>query len=165
MEFLTLLFGDLGGWELFADIDRLSEAGRYLKRPMSPGVQRTLIISVIGIAAFWGGLFLWDRLRKRITERPDPLDELSRELADAHSLGNTEVGLILRISRKLKLSENAAIFVNPDIVEDYMVQFPDDALAARRLERKLFGDVIDVAELPPDLVPDGDSEPVAMAET
>ncbi|QDT37313.1 hypothetical protein Pan189_16860 [Stratiformator vulcanicus] len=142
MLFADILFDFSAEIGLLADVNRLAEAGRYMERPMSPGVQRMLIFSILGIAAFWGGLFLWDKFRKRIRPTGSPIAELAGELATAHKLSHEDQLLIARVAERLKIDDAAVVFIDPDVLSEYAEQRPADATAAKNLMNRLFGEAI-----------------------
>ncbi|QDT64443.1 hypothetical protein [Calycomorphotria hydatis] len=135
---------------LFADVDRLAEAGRYLRRSSSPQAQRILFIALLAIGSFWVGLFLWDRLRKKIRliqEQPLGNDTLFGRLCHAHQLEGHDITVLAAAGKAVSVVEPARIFIDPDLLQKYATQSPKQAATINRLMIRIFGDVVNDARI------------------
>lgn len=120
---------------IVADFNALQAAGRKLN---SPGTSREiafLVVTVAAVAAFWIGLYVWDRLKQPATA-PTEGAGLFGELCRVHHLSKSERDLLLKIGHDL--NNPALAFIDIKAIEYYESVNTDDAEACRRLRDKLF---------------------------
>jgi hypothetical protein len=112
----------------------LSDAGLS---PVVAVMSREAIVTVtavLAIAAFWAGIYFWDR-RRRPTA-PAPGTGLFGDLCRVHQLSREERDVLHRVTTGLP--SPAVVFVDPQLLDRLGDSHPADAVACAALRGRLF---------------------------
>ena len=99
------------------------------------GGNLALVIGLAAVAAFWLGLYLWDKRRK---PRPGAAaaGDLFDDLCRAHELSWADRDLLMRAAAG---GRPAAVFIDPDALARFAAASPADGPACKALRSRLFG--------------------------
>jgi len=121
---------------LIASFDGLQAARERLNGTGSSRDTAVLFMAGLAIAAFWAGLYFWDR-RRRPAPAANPLIGLFADLCRLHSLTH-EQKLLLQAA--VGQSANPSIvFADPQILERFRETHPAEVAACNELLEQLFG--------------------------
>lgn len=118
-----------------ADFDALQAASRKLNSPNSARELAFVVVTAAAVAAFWIGLYVWDRLKQPVVS-PTEGAGLFGELCRTHRLTKTEREMLLTIGNNLP--NPAIVFVDPNAIEQFEAANAGHAEQCRQLRDKLF---------------------------
>lgn len=121
---------------LIASFDGLQAARQRLNSTGSSRDTAVLFMAALAIAAFWAGLYFWDRHR-RPAPTANPLIGLFADLCRVHSLSH-EQKLLLQAAVG-ETTHPAIVFVDPRVLDRYREAHPDEVAACDDLRVRLFG--------------------------
>jgi hypothetical protein len=127
------------GLALLANIEAYRAAGRYIRQGPSLQDNGILVVTVLAIALFWTGLYLWDRHRKSTVRLLTGPRGLFQELCQVHRLSPTDQALLSKAADRKQLDQPAVIFVDPRILSEFATSPHPEAADYARLSEKLFG--------------------------
>ncbi len=125
---------------LVASFDGLQAARQRLNSTGSPRDTAVLFMAGLAIAAFWAGLYFWDR-RRRPAPSANPLIGLFADLCRVHSLSHEQK--ILLQAAVGQSANPSVVFVDPQILERFREAHPAETDACDELIERLFGTVAD----------------------
>ena len=121
---------------VIASFDGLQAARQRLNGTGSSRDTAVLFMAALAIAAFWAGLYFWDRHR-RPAPTVNPLMGLFADLCRVHSLSHEQKLLLQAAAGESVLP--AIVFVDPRVLDHYRDAHPDQIAACDELREHLFG--------------------------
>ncbi|MBA3313215.1 MAG: hypothetical protein M3552_15140 [Planctomycetota bacterium] len=121
---------------LLASFEGLQAARQRLNGTGSSRETAVLFMAGLAIAAFWAGLYLWDR-RRRPAEAVNHATGLFGELCRIHGLSKEERALLQKAASDLP--NPAVAFIEPMILDRFGNSHTADAGACEGIRQRLFG--------------------------
>ena len=122
-----------------AAVDALEAYRRGMYGDSDPDVTRKIVLGATVVAAFWLGLYLWDRRQKRLNaEAAAAAASLWGELSAAHGLSAAERASLERLSAEAKLDPPESVFARPEVIAERAAAEPESPLWPK-LAQKLYG--------------------------
>jgi hypothetical protein len=121
---------------LIASFEGLQAVRERLNSASSSRDTAVLFMAGLAIAAFWAGLYFWDRHR-RPAPTANPLMGLFADLCRVHSLSHEQKLLLQAVAGEH--SNPAIVFVDPHFLDHHRQVHPAAAAACDELRAQLFG--------------------------
>lgn len=121
---------------LIASFDGLQAARQRLHGTGSSRDTAVLFMAGLAIAAFWAGLYFWDR-RRRPAPTANPLIGLFADLCRLHALSHDQKVILQAAAGQS--ANPAVVFVDPQFLERFREAHPAEVVACDQLLEQLFG--------------------------
>jgi len=111
----------------------------YMRRSSSLRENLPLAYGVAAIVILWTALFLWERLRRNNSRRPQPKLSVFDQLCAIHELSPGDRRLLVQAASECQLDRIERLFVERGLLERLARGESEQAGAFEGLSQKLFG--------------------------